>query len=108
MSDSDRDRQQQEHGQEQPPRATSRGHVREMEEYLRRVGERLRQLDEQLSHLETEDDRAVDRGRGVALRGQHFLSGRAGRAIAGAPLYDSAGKPFRMSARLCICSRVAG
>jgi len=71
MSDSDRDRQQQEHSLEQPPHATPREHVREMgkhlqemEEYLRRMGERLRRLDEQLSHLEAEDDSAVDRGRG--------------------------------------------
>jgi hypothetical protein len=35
-----------------------------MEEYLRRMGERLPRLDEQLSHLEAEDDSAVDRGRG--------------------------------------------
>ncbi len=39
-------------------------HLQEMEEYLRHMGGRLRQLDEQLSHLEAEDDRAVDRGRG--------------------------------------------
>jgi hypothetical protein len=39
-------------------------HLQEMEEYLRRMGERLRRLDEQLSHLEAEDDRGVDRGRG--------------------------------------------
>jgi hypothetical protein len=71
MSDRDRDSQQQEHSPEQPPRATPREHVREMEnhlqemgEYLRRMGERLRRLDEQLSHLEAEDDKAVDRGRG--------------------------------------------
>jgi hypothetical protein len=67
MSDSDRNRRQQEH----TPHATPREHVREMErhleemgEYLRRMGERLRRLDEQLGHLEAEDDRAVDRGRG--------------------------------------------
>ena len=71
MSDSDRDPQRREHGQEQPPHAPPREHVREMqrhlqemEEYLRRMGERLHRLDEQLSHLEAEDDRAVDRGRG--------------------------------------------
>ena len=70
-SDSDRDLQQQEHGPEQPRPATPREHVREMEEhlremgeYLRRMGERLRQLDEQLSHIEAEDDRAAERGRG--------------------------------------------
>ena len=72
MSDRGRDSQHQEHSPEQPPpRATPREHVREMEnhlqemgDYLRRMGERLRWLDEQLSHLEAEDDRAVDRGRG--------------------------------------------
>jgi hypothetical protein len=71
MSDYDRNRQQQGHGPEQPPHATPREHVREMEkhlqemgEYLRHMGERLRRLDEQLSHLEAEDDRALDRGRG--------------------------------------------
>jgi predicted RNase H-like nuclease (RuvC/YqgF family) len=72
MSDSERNRQQQEHSPEQqPPHATPREHVREMEkhlqemeEYLRRMGARLRRLDEQLSHLEAEDDRAIDRGRG--------------------------------------------
>ena len=40
------------------------GHLQEMGEYLKRMGERLRKLDEQLSHLEAEDDRAVDHGRG--------------------------------------------
>jgi hypothetical protein len=71
MSDHDRNRQQQGHGPEQPPHATPREHVREMakhlqemEEYLRHMGGRLRQLDEQLSHLEAEDDSALDRGRG--------------------------------------------
>jgi hypothetical protein len=71
MSDYDRNRQQQGHGPEQPPHASPREHVREMEkhlqemgEYLRHMGERLRRLDEQLSHLEAEDDRAVDTGRG--------------------------------------------
>jgi len=71
MSDSDPGRQQEEHSSEQPPRATPREHVREMEkhlqemqEYLKRMGERLRRLDQQLSHLEEEEDRAVDRGRG--------------------------------------------
>ena len=70
MSDHDR-RQQQRHGPEYPRQATPREHVREMakhlqemEEYLRHMGRRLRQLDEQLSHLEAEDDRGVDRGRG--------------------------------------------
>jgi hypothetical protein len=71
MSDSDPNRPQQGHSPEQPPRVTPREHVREMqkhlqemEEYLGHMGERLRWLDEQLSHLEAEDDRAVDRGRG--------------------------------------------
>jgi hypothetical protein len=44
-------------------------HLREMEGYLRRMGERLRWLDEQLSHLEAEDDSAVDRGRGWTTGG---------------------------------------
>jgi hypothetical protein len=71
MSDSDRDRRQQEHTPEQAPHVSPREHVREMErhlqemgDYLRRMEERLRRLDEQLSNLEAEDDRAVDRGRG--------------------------------------------
>jgi hypothetical protein len=42
MSNSDRDRQQQEHSPEQPPPATPREHVREMEEHLREMGEYLR------------------------------------------------------------------
>jgi len=76
MSDSDRNRQQQEHSSEPPLRGPPREHVREMqthlqemEEYLRRMGERLRRLDEQLSQLEAEDDRAVDRGRGWTTGG---------------------------------------
>ena len=71
MADSDPNRQQQGHSPEQPPQASPREHVREMEnhlqemqQYLRHMGERLRRLDEQLNHLEAEDDRAVDRGRG--------------------------------------------
>jgi hypothetical protein len=71
MADSDPNRQQQGHSPHQPPQATPREHVREMEkhlqemqQYLRHMGERLRRLDEQLNHLEAEDDRAVDRGRG--------------------------------------------
>ncbi len=43
--------------------------LQEMEEYLRRMGERLRRLDEQRSHLEPEDDRAVDRGSGWTTGG---------------------------------------
>jgi hypothetical protein len=42
MSDSDRDRQQQEHSPEQPPHATPREHVREMENHLQEMGEYLR------------------------------------------------------------------
>jgi hypothetical protein len=68
MVDSNRGQQQEERGTEP---ANPREHVREMEEhlremgeYLRRMGERLRQLDEHLSHLEAQDDRAVDSGRG--------------------------------------------
>jgi nucleotide-binding universal stress UspA family protein len=67
-----RKEEHQEHSPEQqPPHATPREHVREMgnhlremEKNLRRMGERVRRLDEQLSHLEAEDDKAVDRGRG--------------------------------------------
>jgi hypothetical protein len=66
MADSDK---QQEDQSTEP--ASPREHVREMEghlqemgEYLRRMGERLRKLDEHLSHLEAQDDSAVDRGRG--------------------------------------------
>jgi hypothetical protein len=33
------------------------------------MGERLRRLDEQLSHLEAEDDSAVDRGEGWTAGG---------------------------------------
>jgi hypothetical protein len=44
-------------------------HLQEMEEYLRRMGGRLRRLDEQLSHLEAEDDKAVDRGEGWTTGG---------------------------------------
>jgi hypothetical protein len=67
-----RKEEHQEHSPEQQPsHATPREHVREMgnhlremEKNLRRMGERVRRLDEQLSHLEAEDDKAVDRGRG--------------------------------------------
>jgi len=62
------DRQQEESSTESAnPREHVRemeGHLREMQEYLRRMGERLRKLDEHLSHLEAQDDSAVDRGRG--------------------------------------------
>ena len=68
MVDSNRGQQQEESGTEF---ANPREHVREMEEhlremgeYLRRMGERLRKLDEHLGHLEAQDDRAVDSGRG--------------------------------------------
>jgi hypothetical protein len=67
MSESDRNRAQEERGSEH---ANPREHVREMEEhlremgeYVRRMGERLRRLDEHLSRLEAQDDREVDRGR---------------------------------------------
>ena len=67
MSESDRNRAQEERSSEN---ANPREHVREMEEhlremgeYVRRMGERLRRLDEHLSRLEAQDDREVDRGR---------------------------------------------
>ncbi len=50
-------------------RMPRRGSTQEMEGYLRRMGGRLRRLDEQLSHLEAQDDRAVDRGKGWTTGG---------------------------------------